>query len=114
MDDHVALSLGFLKAREIGLNGDVRYLRRLKRSRNEASDTSASTQHNMSVERRACCANRILGCGHAGPPVPNEMLDKRGLLNQHWGQAHGECKGNEDRLTDLGGQQTAVHGHGQQ
>lgn len=66
VDDRMALSLGFFETREIELNGDVRYLRRLKRGRNETADTSAPTQHNMSVERRACRANSILGCGHTG------------------------------------------------
>ena len=83
--DSVAVSLGFFEPREIGLNGDVRYLRLLKRGRNEAADTSASTQHNMSIERLACCAKRSLGCGHAGAPITHEMLDKRAALNQQWG-----------------------------
>jgi hypothetical protein len=46
--------------------------------------------------------------------MPDQTIDEPAVLNQEGRQPHGECKGNEDRLTGRGRQQAAVHGQGHQ
>ena len=114
VNDRVARSLGLLETGEVGLDGDVRYFRRLQRGRDKTSDPSASAQQDVSVQRKAPCSDRGLGCGCTGARLPDKMLDEPSVLNQEGRQPHGECKGNEDRLTGRGRQQAAVHGQGHQ
>ena len=114
VDNRVALSLCFLETGEVGLDGDVRYFRRLERGRDEASDPSASAQQDWAIQRSARRADCDLGCGRVGARMPDQTLDEVTVLNQEGRQPHGECKGNEDRLTGRGRQQAAVHGQGHQ
>ena len=114
VDNRVALSLCFLETGEVGLDGDVRYFRRLQRGRDKASHPSASAQQNVSVQRSTHCPDSTLGCGGAGARVPDQTLDEATVLDQEGCQPHGQCKGNEDRLTDCGRQQAAVYGQGHQ
>ena len=76
VDDRVTRSLCFLETGEVGLDGDVRYFRRLERGRNEASDASASAQQDVSVQRNARCLDRGLGCRCTGARLPDKMLDE--------------------------------------
>ena len=109
-----ARPLRLLETAEVGLEGEVRYLRRLERGRDETPHPSASAQHDVSVERSARRPDGGLGCSRAGARLPDQTLDEPAVLDQEGRQPHGQRNGNEDRLTDCGRQQAAVHGQGHQ
>lgn len=116
MHHPMALPLSLLEASKIRFDGEIGDVCGLERTGDEPADAPAPAQQNMPVQGRAHRANCRLGLREVKMRAPEQISEPPAALDHQGRQSHREGEGDQQRLSDIGGEQTRAdrHGHEQQ